>query len=589
MLDARGRRQALGVALAMIVGGLFEAIGVGLVVPFVAVMTAPESVSSLPLIGGLVGALGLTEPRSFALVAGLALVAVFVVKNLWIAWQTHLQFRFAYDNQVRLARRLFTAYLNAPYEMHLRRNSVDLLRVLNQDCLWVFNHVVIPLLTVLAEFVVVGMIAVVLMFFAPGATLVAAAVLGLTGVAFFAWVRRRTRVLGAVQQAEVGKMMRTVRESLGAIKETRAIGREQYFVDVYGRSGELYADANTWLKSVAALPRVFVETIGVTAVMGFAVYSVARDVPAAQVLPSLGLFAMAAMRLMPSFNRVVTSITGLRFYLPAVDAVAADLALVDSTERAERRPPRAAQGAVELELRGLGVRYANGPTAALDSLNLRFMHGESIGIVGPSGAGKTTLVDVLLGLIQPTTGVLAVNGVPLDGPLRQAGVSVGYVPQTVFLRDENVRRNVAFGVADDEIDDARVWKALEQAQLDDVVRALPRGLDENLGEGGTRLSGGQRQRIGVARSLYFDPSVLVLDEATSALDTETEREVTRALHGLKRTRTIFVIAHRLSTVRACDRVIVLRGGQVEADGTWDEALAASPTLRGLVAADERSG
>lgn len=587
LLDARGRREAWLVGVAMVVGALFEAVGVGLVVPFIAVLTAPERVDDLPLISSVASSLGGASSRHFAITAGVALVMVFVAKNLWIAWQTHLQFRFAYTNQVRLARRLLHAYLHAPHALHVRRNSMDLLRVLNQDCLWVFNHVVVPLLTIASELIVVVTIGAVLMWFAPAATLLVAAIFGATSLVFFAWVRRRLRALGAVQQREVGAMMRTVREALGAIKETRTGGREAFFVDAYARSGFAYVDANTWMKSVGAMPRVFVETIGVAAVMGFALWSIARDADAATLLPTLGLFAMAAIRLMPSFNRIVTSATGLRFYLPAVDAVLADMPLVErldgdasaTANNDDRRPT--------IRLQSLSVRFDETSPCAIDDLTIEFAAGEIVGIVGPSGAGKTTLVDVLLGLVQPTSGAVLIDGETLRGPLRGSGVRVGYVPQAVFIRDSDVRHNVAFGVADEQIDDERVWHALRLAQLDDVVRALPRGLDESLGEGGTRLSGGQRQRIGVARALYDDPAVLVLDEATAALDTETERELSRAILELRGTRTIFVIAHRLSTVRGCDRIVVLRDGRVEADGRWDDVLRASPTLRALLDADTR--
>lgn len=584
LFDKVQRRRAVGLFAMMLVGAGFEALGIGLIMPFVALVADPAQIEQMPVLPAVFEALGATSGSSVVIAAGLGLLGVYLIKNLYLSLMYYAQFRFVFSNQVRLSRRLFGSYLHSPYAFHLHRNSAQLLRNVNEEVRMTFLNVLIPLLTLGVELSVVVVIAAVLIVVEPVVAPVAIVTFALISLAFYRMIRRQTVRLGKTQQRHNGLMIQWVNQGLGGVKEAKVAGCEDYFLDHYVASSEAYARAVRYHRFVKEIPRNVIETLGLGGMILVVVLLVARGQPMASVLPVLGLFAMAAVRLLPSMTRIISALTAVRHHKPSVDVICADLELLDDAPGDGGADGAGEPMAFEEEVRleNVSYRYPGANEVALRDLDLTIRRGESVGFVGASGAGKTTAVDLILGLLEPATGTITVDGRPIDEHLRSWQEKLGYIAQPVYLMDDTVRRNVAFGVDDKSIVDGQVWAALKDAQLAALVGSLPEGLDTAIGEGGVRLSGGQRQRLGIARALYRQPELLVLDEATSALDNATEREITSAIEALAGRMTLVVIAHRLSTVRHCDRLFFLREGRIADVGTYDELLARNPHFQQMV-------
>jgi len=417
-------------------------------------------------------------------------------------------------------------------------------------------------------------------------TLVVAAVMGGAYVVIYMGVRRIQEWLGEMRLEATKTRFKVATEVLGGIKEVKSLGVEQEFLRRFDATGPPFVRATAWSQVLAETPRHLLEVLSVGTVLAILLFQISSGQSLEASLPTLSVFAFAGYKLVPAFHQVFTGITVARFNLASLKAVEDDLVGTRPVEATALETHSPLPLKVDLELREVTFQYPGAEFPALDRIDLKIFRGERIGIVGPTGSGKTTFVDVLLGLLEPETGEVRVDGVVLEGaewPRWRA--SVGYVPQSIFLADETIEGNIAFGVPPGEADSERVREAARMAELDDFVSELPKGFDTEVGERGVRLSGGQRQRIGVARSLYRNPSLLLLDEATSALDVATEKAVIDSVYGLKGERTLIIIAHRLSTVRRCDRIILLERGRVSAHGTWDELLEASDLFRVLARLD----
>ncbi|NCG33041.1 MAG: ATP-binding cassette domain-containing protein [Proteobacteria bacterium] len=586
LLDRQARREAGVLGVMMVMGAGLEAVGVGLVFPFVAVLSQPAIVSGEGTIGQVYSSLGFESQRSFAIVGMVTLLGLFVLKNIFLVRLSYAQYAFAYRSQVRLSRRLYERYLRSPYSFHLRRNSAELLRNVNSEALWIFNHVVVPVLIAATEALVLLGILLVLFAAAPRVTLGAMAVLGGASGGFYVLIRGRSQALGRRQQKHMGRMIQWVNQGLGSFKSTRVTGREEYFLKAYSESSNEYAEANIWLKTVAALPRLVLEVLGVSALLGAGIIVLFRQRDFVALIPYIGLFGVAAARLMPSLNRIMTSLAGIRFFAASVDAVYGDLvedlhdATLASTRADEHAEPL--DMTESLELRDLRFRYEGADQPALDGISLTIPRGSVVGVIGTSGAGKSTLVDVLLGLLEPQGGAVLVDGVDIAHHRARWLRSVEYIPQTTYLLDDTIRSNVAFAQSGDEIDNDRLKNAIGLAQLAPLIKELEGGLDTEVGEDGVRLSGGQKQRIAIARSLYRDPSVLVFDEATASLDAETERDLLDEVFSLRGQKTLIIVAHRLATLKPCDQIVILAGGKIAGAGTFEELVQRDGHFRTLL-------
>ncbi|CAA7613563.1 ABC-type multidrug transport system [Candidatus Terasakiella magnetica] len=587
LLDRRARRQIVLLGAMTLVAALFEAAGIGLVFPFIKLISEPGWIADFAAYRGLSDRFGPFAPETVVFAVGLALIGLFVAKNAFMMSFYLAQYTIAFGNVSRYAEKLLAHYMRAPYAMHLRRNSAELMRNVRELPQSLFNAVV-ALISVTTEALVVACIGGVLLAVEPVATAWAAVLLGGMTVLFFALAGRLLRHWGAERLDCTATAQRALQESLGAIKDSRVLGREGFFVARYGRESRSLADLGRKIQTVSQVPRLSLEAVMMIGMI-VVVLVMQRRGEGVDMLPRLALFAAAAFRLMPSVNRITQALTELRTSIAPLDALFADMPKASVEAGAFVSQPRLRLER-DLVLEGVSFTYPGSEAPAVTGVDLTLARGDTIGLVGPSGAGKSTLVDILLGLLPPTEGRILLDGNPVPGGGWHG--TVGYVPQSIYITDDTVRRNVAFGIADDEIDDKALYRALAHARLDDFIATLPDGLDTRLDEDGVRLSGGQRQRIGIARALYHDPDVLMLDEATSALDPITERDITAAIRALHGAKTVVIIAHRLSTVRHCDRLLLVDGGRVADQGSFDDLAGRNASFQKLVAAlsmDDHTG
>lgn len=590
LLTPREKRNGVILFAMSIIGAMFEVVGVGAIPAFIGVISMPERLLENERVRWVYDALGMESAQEMVLWAAVGLITIFTVKNLYLAFMSYVRARYTSNRQVTISNRLFRAYLHSPYTFHLQRNTAELLRNTNSEAGSITGGVLLPIMSLLMETLVLLLLFVLLFAVEPLVTLVTFAVLGSIVYAFWRGTRRKVAEYAKEEQARRKQSVQSVNQGLGGFKDARILGREQFFLRSFEESTWMRAKAAQFKAIVGALPRLFLETIAIIGLLGVSVVLVMQERPMETIIPTLALLAVAVVRLMPSFTKVAGSFTALKWGEKALNVVYHDIRELEDQERARKAqfgPPDTEPIEFESGIRidRLSYHYPGQAELALSDVSLSIPKCTTAAFVGPSGAGKTTIVDLILGLLIPTEGHVLVDGLDIQERLSSWQRKIGYIPQSIYLTDDSVRNNVAFGMEDDEISDEAVWAALEAAQLRELVESLPEQLDTFVGERGVRISGGQRQRIGIARALYHRPEVLVMDEATSALDNQTERHIVQALDELQGEHTMIVIAHRLSTVRNCDTLFMLDEGRLVAEGSYDELMASSEDFRRMAGAE----
>ncbi|ASK64449.1 ABC transporter [Virgibacillus phasianinus] len=561
----------------MIIAALFETVGIGLIVPFVGIITNPNIIQEQAVLSNIYELFNFQSTTSFVIFSVIVLLSIFVLKNLYLLLFNYAQFRVILNQQVKLSGELFKEYLTKPYTFHLQRNTADLLRNVNGEVSRVFQGIIMSGFQLFTEILVTTCILVLLLVTAPVATIVASILLGGSVFLFFAILRKKISLLGKEQQKVSGTMIKWVNQGLGASKEVKVSGKENFFIKAYKGQSQIKANNSRYMKMLEQVPRLFIETLLVSIVLITMLIVVFQGTSTSQIVSTMALFTMAAFRLMPSITRVVALTTTIRYSQPALSVVYEDL-FMNTEESINSKKDFASINKGKktytdsIKLNGVSFRYPNQLENSIKDVSLTIPIGQSVAFIGESGAGKTTLVDIILGLFRPESGSVLVDGKNLHEQKSIWQQKIGYIPQAIFLSDDTIRGNVAFGINDNQIADEEVWRALEQAQMKEFVEALPERLETTVGERGVRLSGGQRQRIGIARSLYHNPEILFMDEATSALDNETEKEIMKAIDGLKGEKTLIIIAHRLSTIENCDIVFEINnGGLVATDNKLEKS------------------
>lgn len=584
MLTQQERNQALILAAFAVIGAIVEALSIGAVFPFIALLSMPDTILSHPSAASIMVWLGHPSPDKIALIGACGLLLLYIAKNLYLAGLYAFQSHFVCNVESRIAVTLLSGYLHAPYTDRLSSNSAERIRIITSEVNRVAVGALLSLITLFSEIFVITALTILLLYAQPLVAAIAGLVVGLVALLMQTVFRKKIEIFKQSRITASSRMVRWVNEGLGALKEIRVLNREEFIIDGFLKNSRTYAHGTYWFTTLSLLPRIIFETAAVCTILLAVIATVLGGNTLSSIIPALTIFGLAALRLLPSGSRIVSCINTMSYYTPAVHAVAFDLknTLHASIDQPNANPASTRQAPFSsLKLSDISYSYPNTQKPSLIEVNLQIKRGDVIAIVGRSGSGKTTLTDLLLGLLEPTAGTIEVNGRPVHSLKAEWRGIAGLVPQEIYLIDDTVRRNVAFGVPDAAIDDARVWLALRLARLEPRVKIMPQGLDSPVGERGASLSGGERQRLGIARALYADPDILVLDEATSALDSATEGEFIDVLQSLRGNKTILIITHRISTMDWCDRMLLMSDGKVIADALPQEISRLHPDFADL--------
>ncbi|MGD1867402.1 MAG: ABC transporter ATP-binding protein [Phormidesmis sp.] len=580
-----GKRRQLAVMLFVFVFvSVLEALGIGLIGPFLSIVSDPSIVNDKPALNSLVSFFGLESDRQIILASAVVVLSMFCFKSLAYFLCKVYIYRFSYRQKQELEARLVHTYLNISYLFHLDRNSATLIKNLAFESIQFTMNCLIPLLEIVSNTLVVILLLGLLAITDFSLVLMVLGVL-LPVFLIFARVSRRIRGWGRIKSTAQGGMIRSINHGLGGLKETKVLGCEAYFERDLLTYSKQFSEASTLVDGLQLMPKVAIETVLVVFLILFVLVSqlvLGRSLE--ELTAVMGVFAVASIRMIPASSQILNAVGRMRAMSYALDMLYKDLKEIEAygVPTAQLMPVsdgRLAQQAASkfdksVSLQDVTFYYPNTDEPAIENISLDIRKGESIALVGKSGSGKTTLVDIILGLLNPSSGDILVDGQSVYSDLRAWQNLLGYIPQSIFLTDETIAQNIAFGIPKDEIDYDRVTIAVKAAQLEDLIEQLPEGLETMVGERGMRISGGQRQRVGIARALYYGREILVLDEATSALDSETEKLVSDAINSLAGDKTLIIIAHRVSTIEHCDRVYRLESGRLQQSGTYEEVVLA---------------
>lgn len=566
ILNLKQIRRCSIIIVAMILGAILEAIGIGAILPLISIMGNPDFLTVYPKVTKYAGIFGIMTHIQFIITATFLLLILYIIKNIYLAWQNKIQIDFAVQNQIYYSEELLTEYLQKPYLYHLNHNTATLLRNVNSGGVIVFSLIMVSMFTLLTEIITAVTIWLMLVMIDAFTAIIVAGFIGSLLYFIIKGFRKKITEQGKIQNEYSALYIKCINQSLGAIKETKVSCKEEFFLDAFRKAYFEYGKANGKFLFMNQLPRMLIETIIVCGLLLLIITKLMLGNQPEEIVPLLGVLALAAFRLMPSANRIVNLSNGIRFQMPLFNELYEDLLIIKNkgakeTETCLQKPESRMDFENVVSVEELSFAYPEIEKQVLNNISFSIPKGKFVGIVGPSGAGKTTFVDILLGLLAPSKGKISVDGKNIYDDIRTWQANLAYVPQSIYLIDGTIRENIALGVDEKEINDALINKVLQMAELYDFVQELPAGIDTTVGERGVKLSGGQRQRIGIARALYYQPQVLVLDEATSALDNETEKSITDTILKLKGKITIIAVAHRLTTLAQCDFKVKFENGK----------------------------
>ena len=567
----RKQKIQLGILGIMIfVGGLLETLGVGAMIPVVTALLTPETlkeyVDKYPILQKICDLLGIQSVGQMTTALLLALMAIYVIKNLYLVYLVYRQNTFITQSRNQMISRVMGEFLNRPYEQYLGADIPTVFRITDSDIPQTFS-LMLAMLQLASEVVVSGLIFIVLLCTDIFMTLFIMVLFGVMTLVIVKIFKPKLNKIGAKNQAIQSRIAKWRIQAIYGLKDVKVLNREEFFVRNYYETGKVGANVGRTYAVMNNIPRLLIETVFIVGVLTFIIIYMKGGGNVASMVSTLAAFGVAAMRVLPSVNRINTYITEISYNQPSLDFVYQNLQEGMKTDAmlAQRRAYSQKEKLElrdKIELNHISFHYPDSDKNIFTDAHMEVPKGKSVGIMGTSGAGKSTIVDILLGLLHAQEGEITCDGVDIFKNYESWLAQIGYIPQSIYLIDESIRDNIAFGIDADKIDEKRIWEVLEEAQLKEFVEELPNGLDTTIGDRGVRLSGGQRQRIGIARALYHDPEILVFDEATSALDNDTEAAVMDAVNSFRGKKTMIIIAHRLNTIEKCDIIYKVEEGKL---------------------------
>lgn len=567
IFDKKQKLQIIWLFIVITIGSALELLGVSVILPVIDAIMAPNEILENESYLFIYNLFHMTSVKQLILFMLISMIVIYVIKNAFLIYMYLMQYKFIFKNQRILADKMMRCYLSQPYLFHVSKNSAELLRNINEDTGNFFGalQAVIKLMTELMVCIVLG-----IYLFIQDRT-ITISILFLMGIMLFGFMKIYKRYLFKVGERNRYYQMslnKWVQQAFGGIKEAKVLNKEDFFYEKYDEAYRGHAQSEYKYHTLLSVPKPIIEALCVCGLLGaIAIKFFFRGADISYFVPIISVFAVAAFRLLPSFNRITEYLGNIMYQKSAIDSVYHDLKEIEELNKQKSDQKECTGQELNFDkniiLKDISFSYPNSGKKVLQQINLTIDRNTSIAFVGPSGAGKTTLADIVLGILKPESGDILIDGVSIYSNIDAWHHLIGYIPQTIYLMDDTIRHNIAFGIDEKEIDEKRLYKAVEQAQLKELIDSLENGLETEIGERGVRLSGGQRQRIGIARALYRDPHIMILDEATSALDNDTEKAVMEAIEALHGKMTLIIIAHRLSTIKNCDHVYEIKDGRME--------------------------
>lgn len=562
IFTAREKRALFFLMIIIVMGSFLELLGVTIFMPFIDILMDENAIRDNQWLSFLYTWLQFDSRQTFlAAIAG-CIIAIYIFKNVFIAWEKNRIYKFSYNIQRRISTKLLKAYMSEPYTFHLNKNVAVLQRSMQEDT-DLFAKGIIHAMEAAAEVVVCIAIGCYLFMVSRSITVIVVGLLLVCLGGFMYISKKYSSAIGRQSQEYKENIYKWMNQSIGGIKEIKVLNREPYFIERYDSFFAKYVRGLRLNRLIGILPKYVIETVCMTGLLLAVIFKMfLGQKEMDEFIPQLAVFAVAAFRLLPSVGKINEHMSATLYSAPSLDLIYHDLKEVAELPEMSEKPDKEWGFQNILKIKNVSYHYPDSEENVIEKASFEIKRGSSVAFVGQSGAGKTTMVDIILGLLTPQRGKITADEMDIEKNISVWQREIGYIPQTIYLSDDTIRNNIAFGVPEEEIDEAAVEAAVEGAQLSEFVESLPGGLDTCVGDRGVRLSGGQRQRIGIARALYHNPEILVLDEATSALDNDTEASVMEAIDNLKGEKTMIIIAHRLTTIKNVDHVFEVVNGKV---------------------------
>lgn len=554
--------------LLLLIGLVLEMCSLGLLVPGLTLLLKSDIANDYPSLVVFLNLMGNPSQSELVIWSMLFLVVFYFLKEAFLVFVAWKQSQFSMKFSEELGQKLFRGYLNQTFIFHIQNNSARLLRNIQVE-VHQFTGVTQAIISLLMESsIIIGTITILLVL-EPFGSLIVILLLSISSLIFNRLTKKRLLYWGLQRKENSHLLNKHILQGLGGIKEIKLFGKEEHFFEEYRKQNLLYTNINIRVNTLSQIPRFYLEFLAVFGLATLVIVMTLQSQPIQSLIPIIGVFLAAAFRMIPSVNKILASSQVIRMGAPVVDGLFDEFKIINKTSNIEKCGLNFFQA---IKLNNISYQYPDSSKVVIQNINMHIKKGSTVALIGPSGSGKTTLVDVILGLLNPISGEVCSDDISIRSNIRQWQNKIGYVPQVIYLTDDTIRNNIAFGISEKDIDEDVIKRVTKSAHLEEFIKFLPMGLDTNVGERGVKLSGGQRQRIGIARALYNDPPILVFDEATSALDDETENEVMDAIKSLHGLKTIIIVAHRLSTVAHCDWIYRLEKGFILQEGVPGKVL-----------------